>query len=118
MDITSKEAQPAPGQMQQYMQDWMAWINEISEKGQLANGGNHFLPAGKLLRPKNKITDGPYTVNKESVAGYIIILARNMKGAILVAEKCPILEGVGTSVEIRETATPQGMKEVKRKANK
>jgi hypothetical protein len=106
MDITTKEALPSPEQMKLYMTQWIEWINDISDKGQLADGGNHFSRSGKVLRPKNVMTDKPYTVNKESVAGYIIILAENIDDAIRIAKKCPILQGEGTSVEIRELATP------------
>jgi len=114
MDITTKEAQPSPGQMKLYMTQWMEWINDISAQGQLANGGNHLLFSGKVLRPKNVIIDEPYISNKESVAGYIIILAKDIDDAVFIAKKCPILQGEGTSVEIRETATPQNIKEIER----
>ncbi len=114
MDITTKEAQPSEEQMTIYMQQWMKWINYISHKNQLADGGNHFLPTGRLLRPGNHLTAHPYTENKESLAGYIIILAKDIAGAVVIAKQCPILQGVGTSVEVRQTATPEGMKEVKR----
>ena len=106
MDILTKEAQPTKEQMKGFMQQWMQWINDIDEKGQLANGGNHFQASGKVVRPNNVITNEPYVANKESIAGYIVILAKNMDNALLIAKKCPILNGEGTSVEVRETATP------------
>jgi len=43
MDILNKSVQPTQEQMEMYMQNWMKWINDISSKGQLAIGGNHFL---------------------------------------------------------------------------
>ncbi len=106
MDITSREARPSPGQMKLYMAQWMEWINDISGQGQLADGGNHLSENGKVLRPGNVVTDGPYTVNEESVAGYIIILAENINDAVRIAKRCPILQGEGTSVEVREVAVP------------
>jgi hypothetical protein len=106
MDITTKEAQPSQEQMKLYMTHWMEWINDISATGQLADGGNHLSRSGKVLKPKNVMFDEPYTVNKESVAGYIIVLAKDIDAAVLIARKCPILQGVGTSVEVRETAAP------------
>ena len=114
MDITTEEVQPTKEQMEVYMHRWMLWINNISERGQLANGGNHFSREGKLLRSQNVITDGPYTKDKESVTGYIIIHAKNIDDAVSIANDCPILQGEGTSVEVRETATPGTMKDVKR----
>lgn len=118
MDILTKDVQPSAEQMKVYMEKWMGWINDISAKGQLADGGNHFLPTGKLLRPQSKITEGPYVENNESIAGYIIILAKDFDNAVIVAKECPILQGEGTSVEIRGSATPESMKNVKRTTNR
>ena len=87
------------------MQQWGEWIHEISEKGQLAEGGNHLQYSGKVLRPKSVVSDTPYVANSESIAGYILILAKDMEAAVLIAEKCPILNGgEQNSVEIREVA--------------
>lgn len=109
MDITTESAQPTQEQMDIYMQDWMKWIQAITQKGQLAEGGNHFSRGGRLIRAKRNISEGPYTFNNESVAGYVLIFAKDLDDATLIAEKCPILNGEGTSVEIRETATPGSM---------
>jgi len=106
MDITTPEAQPSPEQMELYMVQWMEWINEIDSRDQLAEGGNHLSYSGKVLRSNNVISNEPYTSNKESVSGYILILAKDMDDAVGIARKCPILQGEGTSVEVRETATP------------
>ena len=89
-----------------YLVQWMEWINDIDARGQLVEGGNHLSFDGKVIRRNNVISDGPYTVSNESVAGYILILAEDMDGALIIAKKCPILQGEGTSVEIRETGTP------------
>ncbi len=43
--------------------------------------------------------------NQTSVAGYIIIFAKDINVAIDIASKCPILNGENTSVEIREIAS-------------
>lgn len=106
MDITTEEIQPSQEQMKQYMGQWMEWINYISKKDQLARGGNHLSRNGKVLRSGDIMTDGPYSANSESVAGYIVVLAKDIDDAVRLAKKCPILQGEGTSVEVRETATP------------
>jgi hypothetical protein len=110
MDITTKEVQPSPEQMKLYMAQWMEWINGISAHGQLAEGGNHLSKYGRVLRPDNAVFDGPYSADKESVAGYIIILANGIDDAVNIAKKCPILQGEGTSVEVRETEPPDTMR--------
>lgn len=105
MDITSPEKQPSPEMIQQYMQKWNRWIADIDAKGRM-EGGNHLsYTVAKVLRPKSAAADGPYVVNKESVAGYIVISATDLADAVSIAGKCPILDGEGTSVEVRETAT-------------
>ncbi|MDY0086773.1 MAG: hypothetical protein RBR84_12705 [Bacteroidales bacterium] len=106
MDITTETAQPSKEQMEIYMQQWMGWINEIAAYGQLADGGNHFSRQGRVLKPNNQLLERPHTVENNSVAGYIIVLAESLDGATLIARKCPILNGQNTSVEIREVATP------------
>lgn len=103
MDILTESAQPTEEQMKGYLQQWNAWLNEMIDQGQLAEGGNHLSRKGKLIRSNGEVMDKPYAINNESVAGYIIILAKNMNEAVAFAKKCPILHGEGTSVEIRET---------------
>ena len=106
MDITNKDAQPSKKQMELYMQQWISWINEISDNGQLADGGNHFSRQGRVLKPNNEVIGTPHISDNNSVAGYIIVLAKNINEATKIAKKCPILNGQNTSVEIRETAKP------------
>jgi hypothetical protein len=60
------------------------------------------------------VTNGPYVSGKQSVAGYIIVLSASIEEALEIAKKCPILQGTNTSVEIREPATPQSMREANR----
>lgn len=105
MDITNKEAQQTEKQMESYMQQWMSWINEITGNDQLADGGNHFSQQGRVLKPNNEVVETPHIADNNSIAGYIIVLAKNIDEATKVAKKCPILNGQNTSVEIRETAT-------------
>ena len=114
MDITAPEAQPTAEQMGVYMKDWMEWINDISTHGQLADGGNHLSNSGTVLRSNDRMIEEPYTSNNESVSGYILIQAKNVKDAVSIARKCPILSGEGTSVEVRETATPGNIQSTKR----
>lgn len=106
MDILTEALQPTELQMKEYLKEWNAWIGEIAAAGKLAEGGNHLLQAGRVLRPNEQPTEGPYVSNGESVAGYIIVLAKDMDEATKLAKKCPILRGEGTSVEIRKTGNP------------
>jgi hypothetical protein len=107
MDLTTESAQPTAEQMQVYMTQWMDWMDQLVETDQLSEGGNHFSKAGKVLRPNGVISDQPYTVNNESVAGYIIVFAEDLNAAARIGLTCPILKGEGTSVEVRELGNPR-----------
>lgn len=100
MDITTPELQPSASEMEIYMTHWTEWINGIANTGRLA-GGNHLLPTGRILYPADIITEGTYQADNASVAGYIIVRCENMEEATSIAQQCPILNGEGTSVEIR-----------------
>ena len=104
MDITTPGAQPSPEQMQEYRTQWMTWVNSISDKGQL-EGGNHLSPQGRVLQHQEQF-ETPYISESNSVAGYLLISAKDLEEATQIAKACPILNGQTTSVEIREIATP------------
>jgi hypothetical protein len=56
---------------------------------------------GKVVKPNNVITDGPYTEIKETLGGYSIVKAENLDEAAELAKGCPGLL-TGGSVEVRE----------------
>ena len=56
---------------------------------------------GKVVKPNNIITDGPYTEIKELIGGYSLIKADSLDEAADIAKGCPILK-VGGNVEVRE----------------
>jgi hypothetical protein len=81
---------------------WMDWINDLVDQNHLAEGGNHLTSEGKILRSNGEITMESLPENKESILGYILILATSFSEAVELAKNCPILTGEGTSVEVRE----------------
>jgi hypothetical protein len=83
------------------MKQWDEWIDEISSQDKLC-GGNQLSKDGRVLKSGDKINGGPYVAKKESVAGYIIIKSNSIDEAVSIAKRCPILNGKGTSVEVRE----------------
>lgn len=101
LDLLTKDAQPSPGQMQEYMKQYHAWIAGIEAEGKFA-GGKGLSTEGKVLKPKNVVTDGPYAETKESLAGFIVIRAAGFDDAVRLAAQCPILNGDGNSVEVRK----------------
>ncbi len=106
MDITTKETQPTPEQMEIFMKQWEGWIDDLAAKNKLTDWGNQLSTEGRVIKPNNVITDGPYTEKRESIAGYIIIKATSFDEAVNIAKGCPILQGAGTCVEVRRVEAP------------
>jgi hypothetical protein len=91
----------SPDEMQAMTKRWMDWIGGIAAQNKLTDRGNRLFPAGKVVKPGNVITDGPYTEIKESIGGYSIVKANSLEEATELAKGCPGLT-VGGSVEVRE----------------
>ncbi len=103
MDITTKETQPTP---EIFMKQLAGWIDDIAAKNKLTDWGNQLSTEGRVIKPNNVITDGPYTEKRESIAGYIIIKATSFDEAVNIAKGCPVLQGEGTCVEVRRVEAP------------
>lgn len=99
------ESRPTPAQMERYMASWGEWIGWLQAEDRLEDG-NHFQPAGAVLRGGGVVEKAIHVADRASVAGYLLVRARNLDDAIGLARKCPILDGDGTSVEVREVAAP------------
>jgi len=91
----------SPEQMQALTKQWMDWIGSIAAQNKLIDRGNRLVPSGKVVRPANVITDGPYTEIKESIGGYSLVKAASIEEAVEMAKGCPALT-VGGNVEVRE----------------
>jgi len=91
----------SPEEMQASTKRWMDWIGGIAAQNKLTDRGNRLVPAGKVLRAGNVITDGPYSEIKESLVGYSLVKANSLDEATELAKGCPILK-IGGNVEVRE----------------
>ena len=58
LDLITKEAQPSPEQLQEYMKMYHDWVNGIIAQNKF-NGGVGLSTEGKVIR-KEVVTDGPY----------------------------------------------------------
>jgi hypothetical protein len=93
-------ADTSPQQMQQQMQKWGAWIQQLTKSGNF-KAGEPLERGGKVLTGKKKlVTDGPYAEAKDLVGGYLLVSAKTVDDAVELARGCPILEADGT-VEVR-----------------
>jgi hypothetical protein len=104
LDIITKDSQPSPEQMQEYMKMYHAWIDSVAAENKFV-GGKGLSTEGKVIGSDNIITDGPFAQIKESLAGFIIVQASDFDDATRLAKSCPILLGKGNSVEIRKVVS-------------
>jgi len=104
LDLITKDAQPSPEQLQVYMKQYHDWVGGIAAQNKFI-GGKGLSTEGKVIAANNVITDGPYAETKESIAGYIMIRAKDLEEAVDLARHCPILQGEGNTVEVRKVVT-------------
>jgi hypothetical protein len=91
----------SPEELQAVTKKWMDWIGGIAAQNKLADQGNRLGSEGKVVRPNNVVTDGPYTEIKELIGGYSIIKAESYDEAVEIAKGCPIF-AFGGNVEVRD----------------
>ena len=90
----------SPEQMQQQMQKWRLWIEELGKKGHY-KAGDPLDRGGKVVSGKQKVViDGFYVEAKDVVGGYLMVVAETLSSAVELAKSCPIFE-FGGSVEVR-----------------
>jgi hypothetical protein len=94
----------SPEQMQQVMDQWMAWFQRLKDEG-IALAGNPLEPEGKVVSGKNGrvVSDGPFAEAKEMVGGYFLLRVGSLDQAVAIAQQCPGL-AFGARVEVRPAA--------------
>lgn len=102
MDPPSTQTPPSPEQMQENLKKWMGWIDGLTAKGKLVNGGQRLTMEGKVVRANNLVTNGPFVEVKEAIGGFTMVRADSLEEAAELAQGCPILFAPGGSVEVRK----------------
>src|SRR5437016_9802188 len=100
-DIKTNDAQLSPDQMQALGKKWQDWLGSIAAQNKFVAAGNRLSSEGKVVHPKNVVTDGPYAEIKEALAGYMVVKASDFDEAVELAKGCPIIQS-GGNVEIRK----------------
>jgi hypothetical protein len=90
-------------EIQQKMNRFTAWFEQLSNAGQFKSGGP-LLHEGKIIAGGKTVTDGPFAESKEAIAGFFVIRAESPEQAIEIAKGCPGLES-GQTVEVRAIAS-------------
>jgi hypothetical protein len=101
--VASKE------QMQIWMNQTMEWIESIAVQQKFIVGNGLPFENARVVRPKNKVTNGPFGELNETIGGYIIVKADSVDEAVEFAKGCPVLQGADNSVEVRKIAKGDGI---------
>jgi hypothetical protein len=105
-DPPQVEDQRSPEEMKAVLQQWQTWIKGIADEGKFS-GTNRLESEGKLVKPGNIITDGPYAESKEMIGGYLVVKADSIDEAAEMAKGCPGLL-YGFTVEVRTVLPMDG----------
>jgi hypothetical protein len=97
------DAMPSPEVMQELAKKWDNWLAGISAKNRFVSGSRLSFE-GRILKPGNIITDGPYAEVKEIFGGFVNVKAASLDDALEMAQGCPILQ-IGGYVEVRPVIT-------------
>jgi hypothetical protein len=101
--VPGEQEPPSPAQMQEMYAAFKAWKEKF--QANIVDMGGRLKPGGKILTASG-VTDGPFAEAKEVVGGYMVVLAEDYSRALEVARECPGVVRPGSSVEIREIASP------------
>lgn len=92
-------------QQQKTLEKWGAWMNDLNQRGLMANPGQPLQDtARRVVGPGKVVHDGPFAEVKDLVNGFIVIAAGNLDEACEIAKGCPIF-GQGGGVEVRPVAS-------------
>jgi hypothetical protein len=78
--------------MMELTQRYMAWANELRQKGKMV-GGEKLTPSGgrhiKVKDGKTVASDGPYAEAKDVIGGYFVLEAKDLAEAEAITRECP-----------------------------
>ena len=91
----------SPEEMQNHMQKWFQWVEELKAKN-IYVAGEALTRNGKTLSgTKAVLTDGPFAESKEIVGGFFVVKAASLDDAVEIAKAYPDFAYNGR-VEVRE----------------
>jgi hypothetical protein len=94
----------SPEQMQEWMKATMDWIGGIAAQNKFVSGTGLLFEGAKVVNHDKVVTDGPFGEIKETIGGFITVLAESPEEAAEFAKGCPVLGGEGNSMEVRMIA--------------
>jgi hypothetical protein len=101
--VPGKREPPSPAQLQEMYAAFNAWKEKF--KDNIVDMGGQLKSGGKIVTASG-VTDGPFIEVKEIVGGFMIVAAESYERALEVARESPGVMMPGSSVEVREIASP------------
>ncbi len=94
----------SPEQMQQVMDQWMAWFSRLKDEGKVLTGSPLESEIRVVSGKSGRVTsDGPFAEAKEMIGGYFLAKVDSFDDAVAIARQCPGLPH-GIQVEVRQMA--------------
>jgi hypothetical protein len=87
--------------------EWENWMGGIAAQNKLVSPGMRLGNEGRVVKPGNIVTNGPYVEIKEMVGGLSVFRADSIEEVTEMAKSCPILN-VGGNVEVRDIIQMNG----------
>ena len=94
----------SPEQMQEWMKQTMDWIGSIAAQNKFVSGTGLPFDGARVVKSDKTVTDGPFGDSKETIGGFITVKAETIEEAVEFAKGCPVLQGEGNSMEVRQIA--------------
>ena len=94
----------SPEQMQEWMKQTMDWIGSIAAQNKFVSGTGLPFDDARVVKSDKTVTNGPFGDSKETIGGFITVKAETIEEAVEFANGCPVLQGEGNSMEIRQIA--------------
>ena len=96
-------ADMSPADIQAVIEQYMAWGQQLGQRGQLHMGEKLRDGEGRVIRgtaAAPAVSDGPFAEAREIIGGFYIIAADDYDGAVAIARTCPHM--AFGSIEVRQ----------------
>ncbi len=93
-----------PDQLQMWMKQTKEWIDTITAKNKFVSGTSLLFEDARVINSGKEVENKPFGKTKETIGGYMIVKAESMNEAVAFAKDCPVLQGEGNTMEVRQVA--------------
>jgi len=100
----------SPEDQQKHIQKVRIYIEDLMKAGKLKSAQPLEFEGTIVSGLKGKIKDGPFNESKEVIAGYFLILAKDINEATEIAKQNPVFQSAAkASIEVRPIRILEGI---------